>query len=75
MIIRVNGKPAELSGEINVTGMLEELKVTDPLYVTVQLNGEILKTADFPSVTVKENDTVEFLYFMGGGAGSGRHPC
>jgi sulfur carrier protein len=68
MTIQVNGKPAELSGEASVTNMLEELKVSDPLYVTVQLNGEILKTADFPSVTVKENDTVEFLYFMGGGS-------
>jgi sulfur carrier protein len=63
----VNGKPAELSGETSVTKLLEELKVTDPLYVTVQLNGEILKTADFPSIIIKENDTVEFLYYMGGG--------
>jgi sulfur carrier protein len=63
----VNGKQTELSGETSVTNMLEELKVTDPLYVTVQLNGEILKTADFPSAAVKENDTVEFLYYMGGG--------
>jgi sulfur carrier protein len=67
LIIQVNGKQAELSGPISVTRMLKELKVTDPLYVTVQLNGEILKTADFPSVNIKENDTVEFLYFMGGG--------
>ena len=76
MNIQVNGKPAELSGEISVTMMLEELKVTDLLYVTVQLNGEILKNADFPSVTIKQNDTVEFLYFMGGGQkGTQAVPC
>jgi sulfur carrier protein len=63
----VNGKQTELSGETSVAKLLDELKVTDPLYVTVQLNGEILKTADFPSITIKESDTVEFLYYMGGG--------
>jgi sulfur carrier protein len=73
--ITANGKPAELSGEINITRMLEELKAADPLYVTVQLNGAILKTADFPSIIVKENDTVEFLYFMGGGTRTGGSPC
>jgi sulfur carrier protein len=68
LTITANGKPAELSGEINITRMLEELKAADPLYVTVQLNGTILKSADFPSIIVKENDIVEFLYFMGGGS-------
>jgi sulfur carrier protein len=67
MKVTVNGKNAEISGEVSVTKLLEEVKAQDPLYVTVQLNGVILKTADFETTIVKENDVVEFLYFMGGG--------
>jgi sulfur carrier protein len=68
MRIIVNGKPADVSGEVDINVMLDELKTQDALYVTVQLNGVILKREDFDSVTVKENDTVELLYFMGGGS-------
>ncbi|GHV21440.1 thiamine biosynthesis protein ThiS [Spirochaetia bacterium] len=67
MKIIVNGRETEVSGGINITSLLEEVKAEDPLYVTVQLNGIILKTADFDTQKVKENDVVEFLYFMGGG--------
>jgi sulfur carrier protein len=67
MKISVNGKPAEVSGKITITKLLEEVKAQDPLYVTVQLNGVILKTAEFEKTTVEENDVIEFLYFMGGG--------
>jgi sulfur carrier protein len=74
MNVTVNGKITTVSGEINITKLLEEVKAQDPLYVTVQLNGTILKTADFEKITVKENDVVEFLYFMGGGNFL-REPC
>jgi sulfur carrier protein len=74
--ITANGKPAELSGEVSVTRMLEELKVSDPLYVTVQLNEELLARADFDTAMVREGAVVEFLYYMGGGtAADGQAPC
>jgi thiamine biosynthesis protein ThiS len=48
--------------------MLEELKVNDPLYVTVQLNGKLVPRADFDTALVRQGAVVEFLYYMGGGA-------
>ncbi|MFP3090048.1 sulfur carrier protein ThiS [Treponema sp. TIM-1] len=74
MIITANGKPAELSGEVSVSRMLEELKISDPLYVTVQLNEELVPRADFDTALVREGAVVEFLYYMGGGA-DGQGPC
>jgi thiamine biosynthesis protein ThiS len=68
MTVIVNGKSAEVSGEISVTRLLEEVKAQDPLYVTVQLNGRILKSDELPTTIVKANDELEFLYFMGGGS-------
>ena len=70
MNLTVNGKPAavENADSLNITTLLTELKVETPEYVTVELNGEILNREDFPATLVKEGDSVEFLYFMGGGA-------
>jgi sulfur carrier protein len=67
MRIIVNGKAADISGKISVSKMLDELKTQDALYVTVQLNGVILKRDEFDSAIVNEDDAVELLYFMGGG--------
>jgi sulfur carrier protein len=69
MTITVNGKESELP-EIaarTVESLLEELDVAQRLYVTVELNGEILDRAAYETTPVAEGDSIEFLYFMGGG--------
>jgi len=69
MQLTVNGRPASIEGDssLSVTALLEKLQVKDSLYVTVELNGDILDRPAFDSTTVADGDTVEFLYFMGGG--------
>jgi sulfur carrier protein len=70
MNLIVNGKPAVIEGKesITVTEMLSVLKVEQPDFVTVELNGEILEMREvFPTTIIQEGDRVEFLYFMGGG--------
>jgi sulfur carrier protein len=70
MNLTVNGKPASIADEspVSIVELLEKLQVAQREYVTVELNGEILDRGDFDGATVKDGDTVEFLYFMGGGA-------
>jgi sulfur carrier protein len=69
MNLTVNGKPAAIDGkeQVNVNELLADLKVAQAEYVTVELNGEVLERDDFGSTMVNDCDTVEFLYFMGGG--------
>jgi len=67
MLIKVNGKDLLLEKEVTVKQLLEMQKVEMQDYVTVQINDELVDRADFEVLTVKEGDTVEFLYFMGGG--------
>lgn len=69
MNLTVNGKPASIAEEnpLSVLQLLETLQVAQREYVTVELNGDILDRGDFEGATVKDGDTVEFLYFMGGG--------
>ena len=70
MIITINGKETTIpeNPDRTVDSLLEELDVSQRLYVTVELNGEILDRPDYTTAPVKEGDVIEFLYFMGGGA-------
>jgi sulfur carrier protein len=68
MKVIINGKEEHLNHEkLSVVDLLKERKVEMPDMVSVQLNGGMLKRDEFESVHVKENDRIEFLYFMGGG--------
>ncbi|MFZ4859752.1 MAG: sulfur carrier protein ThiS [Desulfuromonadaceae bacterium] len=69
MNISVNGKETTLTenADRTIDSLLEELDVSQRLYVTVELNGEILDRPAYETTPVKEGDIIEFLYFMGGG--------
>lgn len=70
MTITINGKETILpeNPERTIDSLLEELDVPQRIYVSVELNGEVLDRADFEGKPVNEGDVIEFLYFMGGGA-------
>ncbi len=67
MNIKVNGNLLTLEREINIKELLILQQVEMPDYVTVQINEELIDQEDFNTTTLKEDDSVEFLYFMGGG--------
>ncbi|MEE8324503.1 MAG: sulfur carrier protein ThiS [Candidatus Humimicrobiaceae bacterium] len=67
MKIKINGKKEELENEINITELLLQHKVEIPEAVSVQLNGKFVDKEKFKTTFVREDDEVDFLYFMGGG--------
>lgn len=68
MKITVSGETKDVADEITVTELMEQEKVETPEYVSVSVNEEFISRGDFSSTKLKEGDTVEFLYFMGGGS-------
>lgn len=68
MKLRVNGELKEIKDSITVTDILEVEKVEAPDMVSVQLNGEFVERDKFSETVLKENDEIDFLYFMGGGS-------
>lgn len=70
MKIVVNGEQKDMKDGLTISHLLTEQKVKMPDMVSVELNGQILKRSEFESVTLKDDDAVEFLYYMGGGAWS-----
>lgn len=69
MTITINGKETSIPDNPGRTieSLLEELDVSQRLYVTVELNGEILDRQAHETTPVAGGDVIEFLYFMGGG--------
>ena len=65
--IKVNDEAQEVALPLTVTGLIQLTKVLQPDMVSVQLNGEFVERADFDSTELKEDDEIDFLYFMGGG--------
>ncbi len=72
MKIRINDLETEIAEGLTISALLAERKVKMPEMVSVQLNGAIVEREAFPTTRVGENDTVEFMYFMGGGMRGGR---
>ena len=69
MNILVNGVRQEYPPvPLTVSKLIELNKVESPDMVSVQLNGEFVERGNFHAAQLKDGDTVEFLYFMGGGA-------
>lgn len=70
MLITINGKETIIpeNHSRTVGTLLDELDVSQRLYVTVELNGEIQDRPVYENMPVNEGDVIEFLYFMGGGS-------
>ncbi len=70
MKLVVNGEQIDCGDGLTVSELLVEHKVKMPDMVSVEINGEILRRTEFETTILKDNDKVEFLYFMGGGRGT-----
>ncbi len=67
MKITVTGKQKDYAEGTTVTQLIAAEEVETPDYVTVSVNDEFIDHKDFDTKVLAEGDTVEFLYFMGGG--------
>lgn len=68
MRLRINGKIEETEAK-NILDLLQS-KDIEPAMVSVELNSKILDRDHYSSVKLQEEDTIELLFFMGGGNGS-----
>jgi sulfur carrier protein len=67
--IQVNGNEQILETDsVSVLELIKLNKVLNADMVSVQLNGEFVDREVYSSTVLKDNDEVDFLYFMGGGS-------
>ena len=67
MVITVAGEKKEVKDGLTLPELIAQENVEMPEYVTVSINDEFVASEDKATTVLKDGDTIEFLYFMGGG--------
>ena len=67
MTITVAGEKKEYKDGLTLPELIELENVETPQYVTVSINDEFIPSEEKDTTVLKEGESVEFLYFMGGG--------
>lgn len=67
MTIRLNGEPHELASPVSISALLAALGI-DARRVAVEHNLVVVKRHAYDSTTINEDDEVEIVNFVGGGA-------
>ena len=65
MQLTINGKVENL--EISTVMDVLKAKDIDPQLVAVEVNTQMIDQENLSNTSLKENDKLEFLFFMGGG--------
>ncbi len=67
MTITVSGEKKEYKDGLTLPELIEAENVETPEYVTVSINDEFIESDKKETTVLQDGDSVEFLYFMGGG--------
>ena len=67
MVVTIAGEKKDIAEKTTVAKLIVDENVDNPQYVTVTVNDEFVDRDAFETTEIKENDTIEFLYFMGEG--------
>ena len=65
--ITVNGEAQEVQLPLNLTELIKQNDVQQPEMVSVQVNEDFVDRNEWDALQIKEGDSIDFLYFMGGG--------
>ena len=66
MRVELNGESEELDEGTTLSTLVERLSLA-PERVAVDLNREVVRRADWPSLKLSDGDRVEIVHFVGGG--------
>ena len=66
--IQVNGEAQEVQLPLTLSELIKQNNVQQPEMVSVQVNEEFVDRSEWDGIQIKEGDSVDFLYFMGGGS-------
>jgi thiamine biosynthesis protein ThiS len=67
MQITINGEKKTIDNNTTLAALLNELNI-DAQKVAVELNRNIINKSDYSKTILKENDSLEIVSFIGGGA-------
>jgi len=66
MKLQINGESRDFEGPLTLTALIEMLGMKTDL-VAVELNREIVPRDQWPNTSLKSDDRLEIVHFVGGG--------
>ena len=66
MKVFINGETKEISGEINLSDLLEQFSLPRER-IAVELNKQVVRKKDWETVKISDADKIEVIHFVGGG--------
>lgn len=67
MQVYVNGEAKELSDPLSLAELITQLDLP-AARIAVELNRAVVRRGDWGTTTVKDNDRIEIVHFVGGGS-------
>jgi len=67
MQVYVNGELKELSGEPSLSDLVTQLELP-AARVAIELNRGVVRRSEWGSTMLKDEDRIEIVHFVGGGA-------
>lgn len=67
MQVYVNGELKELSGTPSLTELVTQLELP-AARIAIELNREVVRRSEWGSTMLKDEDRIEIVHFVGGGA-------
>ena len=65
--LRVNGEPHEADANTSLQELVTQLNLT-PERIAIEVNQKVVRRADWATTLLKEDDRIEIVHFVGGGA-------
>ncbi len=62
----MNGEPREVEDNLSLPYLVNILKLK-PEQIAIELNQQVVRRADWPTITLRPDDKVEIVHFVGGG--------
>ncbi len=66
MQINLNGERRELPEHIHLGGLIDQLSLPRQR-IALELNGIVIRRADWPEILINDGDRIEVVHFVGGG--------
>jgi thiamine biosynthesis protein ThiS len=64
--IQVNGEPREVDENVSLPELIASLSLK-PEQIAVELNQKVIRRLEWPRTTLRNDDKIEIVHFVGGG--------
>ena len=66
ILITLNGEQLPIASNIDLETLVAQLELPAKR-LAVEMNGNVIRRADWPQTTVNDGDKIEVVHFVGGG--------